>query len=416
MKTRLNETPHFDVAIIGGGIAGAGIARDAALRKLRVVLFEKNRFGSGTSARSSKLIHGGIRYLELAWQALKARDFAKAWKDFRFVFFSLREARTLERIAPEIVKPLPIVIPFYENDGRNRWFVFAGTVLYFLLSILSGKARPPQFFPSADSLLRLVPELKPQGLLGGVLLWDRTADDQELVRETLRSAVRAGAKALENAEVVQYRFNEKTGSFEITVRNRGETPLFRATRLVNASGPWLDQVRETANERDGDYLYPLAGAHITVPPFVRQSLLLKAADGRLFFVMYRGDHCRVGTTERLETDPDSVRATDEEIRYLLDSVSQFFPSAGLDRSAVLSTDAGIRPLSAQEKGLLDSAMSREHELRFGPTGVLHVIGVKLTDYRRAAEEVVNLLVRDLSRKGRTGLGKKCATAETPLKL
>ena len=136
----------YDIAIIGGGIAGAGIARDASLRGLSVVLFEKSFFGAGASSKSSKLIHGGIRYLELSWDALKKAKFREAWKNLKFVFFSLGECRILARIAPDLIKPLPLLIPIYKNSPRGRLSIFMGAGLYTLLSLLSGGGRIPKVF------------------------------------------------------------------------------------------------------------------------------------------------------------------------------------------------------------------------------------------------------------------------------
>ena len=189
----------YDIAIIGGGIAGAGIARDASLRGLSVTLFEKNSFGSGTSGKSSKLIHGGIRYLELFWNELKLGHSLQARKNLGFVFASLREEKILRRIAPDLIEPLPLIIPVYKDAPRKPISIYTGVCLYFLLGLLAGNGRLPKLFLGKKSLLRVLPELQPEGLRGGVMFWDSRTEDVRLVRATIASAARNGAQCLENA-------------------------------------------------------------------------------------------------------------------------------------------------------------------------------------------------------------------------
>ena len=187
------EKTVYDLAVIGGGIAGAAIARDAALRGIRVVLFEKNTFGSGTSSKSSRLIHGGIRYLEIAWDALKTGRLSEAWKNFCFVFSALKECRILQKIAPGLIRPIPILIPIYKEDPRGRWSIFAGALLYSALAALSGEWKPVKIFLNPSDIAKELPGLKTTGLLGGTRIWDRTVDDRALVRATMASAARHGA-------------------------------------------------------------------------------------------------------------------------------------------------------------------------------------------------------------------------------
>lgn len=403
----------FDMGIIGGGIAGAAIARDASLRGLSVALFEKNTFGSGTSSKSSNLIHGGFRYLEISWKALKKGSFGEAWKNFRFVFLSLREAQILEKIAPQWVKPLPLVVPIYESDARKRWQVYAGSLIYGMLALITGTSRMPKILWTVDSVLRLIPDLNPRGLTGGVAIWDRHTDDLNLVRATLESAVRAGTRAFEQAGVTAYRFNPDSSLFELSVSLQNRTTIFRSKKLINASGPWVDKTRSLGSERDDDYLVPLAGSHITLRKFLPVSVLLQAVDHRFFFVVNAGETSRVGTTERFFDDPDTVEATEREIKYLLRSLQHYFPNRSFTRNDVLGHDAGIRPLARPSKETKEDEISREHKVRIGSAGVFHVIGVKLTDHRRAAEEVVNLVADDLLRREKRRR-RKSRTRQTPL--
>ncbi len=380
----------YDVAVIGGGIAGTAVARDAALRGLRVVLFEKRTFGSGASAKSSRLIHGGIRYLELSWNAFKAGRAGEAWKNFRFVFASLAEARILERIAPSLVRPIALVIPVYAGDKRRPGTVYFGAWLYWLLAIISGGARKPEILASKRAVLEAVPGLREEGLLGGVRLWDRHADDAGLVRATAASARAHGALCLENAPVTGYAKNA-AGLFDIHADTPEGPRTFVSKSLVDASGPWIDRTRALGGEKSLDYVLPVAGAHITLTPFLPASVILQADDGRIFFVINTGGAARVGTTERECREPENIAPTEDEIDYLLKGLKRYFPGKDFLRKDILSQDAGIRPLALEPDSRDPHAVSREHALRQGPTGAFHLVGVKLTDHRRAAEETVDRL-------------------------
>ena len=401
----------YDLAIIGGGIAGAGIARDASLRNLRVVLFEKNTIGSGTSSRSSKLIHGGIRYLDIAWQFLKKGNLREAWKNARFVFFSLRESRILEKIAPDLVKPIPLLMPLYRKGPRSRWPVYCGVLLYFILARLTGYTRRPRIFVGPGGVLERLPGLESKGLVGGVLFWDRVTDDKKLVDAIASSAMAHRTEVHENTTVLSYRLVRERQVFEIRVRGEREEKIFSARKLVNATGPWLDETRRLGNEARGEaLLHPVAGCHINVKKFLPVSALLEAEDSRTFFVINIGDISRIGTTERAHVDPEHVDATDEEIEYLLRSVSRYFPQIKLSKKDILSQDAGIRPLVRSTKGDQgpSSAISREHRIFRGPSGAFHIAGVKLTDHRRAAQEAVDAIVAELGHE-KAGLLKKTST-------
>jgi glycerol-3-phosphate dehydrogenase len=186
-----------------------------------------------------------------------------------------------------------------------------------------------------------------------------------------------------------------------------------ARKLINASGPWVDRVRECGHERTQDFILPVAGSHITMDPFLEESVILQAQDNRIFFVIRYQDTARVGTTEWLHEDPDRVQPRDQDLQYLLDSLSYYFPEMNFDRSKIRSADCGIRPLAKPQKSLSPTEISREHEVRTGPSGVLHILGVKLTDYRRAAEEIVDRIIPDLAAHNPL-IRKKSQTKNVPL--
>ena len=386
----------FDIAIIGGGIAGAGIARDACLRGLRTVLFEKNTFGSGTSSKSSKLIHGGIRYLELAWIALKKGRLIECWKNFNFVLSALKESTILEKIAGDLVKPIELVIPIYKEPGQNIWTIYFGSVLYGFLAFFSGNRRFPKILFGRNAVLRYIPNLNPEKLAGGVVIWDHWTQDKRLVEKIIESAETHGAQVFEHAFVKSYQYDETDQIYTIAVELGGETRSFFSRSLINASGPWVDQVRDSAHERNGDFIVPVAGSHITLNRFTDYSVILQANDKRIFFVINMGNEARVGTTERVFKDPDRVKPTEEEVEYLLCALERYFPDVCITSKEVINKDAGIRPLASPKQTLSPHTISREHEIRVGPTGVLHVLGVKLTDHRRAAKEVVNKVAKRLN--------------------
>ncbi len=371
----------FDVAVIGGGIAGAAVAREAALQKKRVILFEKNTFGSGTSSKSSKLIHGGLRYLEIAWDALLRGRFGEFWKNFKFVFHALAECRALSTELPELVTPLPLVIPIYQGDRRGRFVVFSGVFLYFLLALFSGKAKWPRFFWTQKSALQVLPDLEPRGLVGGVLIWDHLTDDQALVQKTIAIARQNGATCFEQTLVARNIFLKDKNCFEIEIQREGTTQIIYSKKIVDASGAWMGS----------SYVLPIAGSHLNFKKFIPVSTILQARDGRIFFGINFKDFTRVGTTEWPCKTPDEVTVPETDIAYLLESLQRYFPSKQLKRSDIVSMDAGIRPLALYGDPKNPTALSREHEIRIDAEGILHLVGVKLTDHRRAARETLDQL-------------------------
>jgi glycerol-3-phosphate dehydrogenase len=425
----------FDIAIIGGGIAGAAIARDASLRGAQVIVFEKSTFGSGTSSKSSKLIHGGIRYLELAWNALKRGQVAEGRKNFGFVISALRESTLLEHMAPDLIRPIELVIPIYRNEGQNVWAVYFGAAFYGLLALLTGNRKGPRILMGQSAVLKLIPNLNPKNLAGGVLIWDHITDDKHLVEEIMRSAVSSGAQALEHATVQNYLYDAANQYYEISVEEsakrgqvldlsqepvpflkedeRKKLRTFKARTLINASGPWVDKIRTKTGEKTDDFLVPVAGSHIMVRRFTDYSVILRAQDNRIFFCINMGPHSRIGTTERVHKDPDTVRPLDEEVEYLLCALERYFPNVKLSPEDILSKDSGIRPLAKPREAKTPHDISREHEIRVGPTGVIHVLGVKLTDHRRAAKDVVNRLIPAL-RKFNPNIKTKSLTHQIPL--
>lgn len=392
----------FDLVVIGGGINGAAIARDAATRGLSVLLLEKNDFASGTSSYSSRLIHGGLRYLEFA--------------EFPLVFESLRERRLLQKLAPHLVRRLRLNIPVYRNSKRGLWLVRLGMIVYDLLSI--GKAVPRHRMLSQGAMLKEMPGLNPDGLLGGAQYYDAQVTYAErLVLENIIDAANAGAVVKNYSPVIGINVkNNRLQSIHYVDCKSGEETEVTATVVVNAAGPWVDRVLATVNRVMPAYMGGTKGSHIVVPVFAGapgDAVYAEAkADGRPFFVIPWNDQFLIGTTDiRYAGDPGDVTVGDDEINYLLAETNRLFPQAGLSRRDIHYAYTGVRPLPRHESGS-ESAITRKHIIkkhRVLARGLVSVIGGKLTTYRNLAEQTVNYVNK------KTGLkGTACRTRTCPL--
>ncbi|HVT39842.1 MAG TPA: glycerol-3-phosphate dehydrogenase/oxidase [Gemmatimonadaceae bacterium] len=383
-RQRLRAAP-FDVLVIGGGINGAGIARDAALRGLKIALVERDDFASGTSSRSSRLVHGGVRYLEHGFLHL--------------VFESSRERRILLRIAPHLVRPLEFTWPVYRRARIPRWKLVAGLWLYDLLALFRNVARHRPL--SAPGVLAAEPGLRPDGLTGGATYFDAATDDARLTVSNVVDAARAGAVVLNHAEVTALLFDgQRATGAAVRDRLNGEEFEVRAGALVNATGPWTDTVSRMEDPRSRPAVLGTKGVHVAVPADRVANrgavTLLSPVDGRVMFVLPAGRHTIIGTTDTPTTEtPDQVRAARADVQYLLKSVNAYFPAAHLVPDDVVAAWAGIRPLIASGTAGDPAGASREHEVAAGPRGVISVTGGKLTTYRAMSAEVVSVVQRRL---------------------
>jgi len=397
----------FDVVVIGGGMAGAGIARDAALRGYRTLLLEQKDFAFGTTSRSSKLIHGGLRYLELF--------------DFGLVRESLRERERLQRLAPHLVRPLPFVIPAYRGAKRGMIMIRVGMKLYDLLT--PGKRTEHYRTMSREETLQREPHLEPRDLVGaGYYFDDLLLFPERLCLENVLSARRWGASAFNYAEVTAIESREpgpiaaRTGrlqwvpergerrpAWEIEARDvlGGATARVTARVVVNAAGPWVDRVRRLARvDRGRRCVRRTKGIHLLLPGMTGHAVYIAAKrDERMFFVIPWRGFSLVGTTDTdFEGDLDRLAATREEVQYLLTETQRVFPTARAREDEIAYTYAGVRPLAFGE-GKSASAVSREHQVI--PEGVdgtfLSITGTKLTCYRSLAEVAVDRAGRLLGR-------------------
>lgn len=368
-----------DLLVIGAGSTGAAIARDAALRGFRTAVVDKGDLAAGTSSHSSRLIHGGIRYLEQY--------------DFRLVREASRERSVLLAIAPHLVHPLPFVFPIYRGGRVSAWRLRAGMWLYDLLAAFRNVHL--HRWLSARATIRLEPGLRDRDLQGAALYFDAQTDDARLVIATLRSAAQAGALVASYAEVtaLQKADGQVRGA---TVRDvlTGRTETVRALAVVNATGPWVDRLRRLDDPAAEPLLRLTKGAHVVVPRQrvgqTRAVTLTSPLDGRVMFALPWGDLSYIGTTDTDEdTSPDEVRATGADVIYLLRSANWFFPTARLSPHDVVATWAGLRPLLRPARDMAPSEASREHRVIESAGGLVTIAGGKLTTYRVMGRDVVD---------------------------
>ena len=377
---------EFDVLVVGGGITGAGTARDLAMRGHRVALVERDDFASGTSSRSSRLVHGGVRYLEHGHLGL--------------VFESSRERRALLAIAPHLVRPLEFTWPVYRGARVPRWKLGAGLFLYDALALFRNVGRHRRL--SRDETLGREPALQPEALLGGATYWDAATDDARLTLANALDARRSGAAVLNHCAVHELVRDEAGRMRAAVVADRlgGTRVNVRARVIVNATGPWSDEVRRLDEPGSGAGVRGTKGVHVLVRrDRVRNRnavTLTSAVDGRVMFVLPAGEFAIVGTTDTATAmHPDEVRATEADVDYLLRSANAAFPAARLTRGDVISAWAGIRPLVARTFTGTAASASREHLIESSPSGVITVSGGKLTTYRAMAAEVADAAERAL---------------------
>ncbi|MBJ6764899.1 glycerol-3-phosphate dehydrogenase [Myxococcaceae bacterium JPH2] len=388
-RLRALAAQEFDVLIIGGGVVGAGSARDAALRGLRVALVEREDFASGTSSRSSRLIHGGLRYLEHGHLGL--------------VFESSIERQRLLKLAPHLVRPLAFVWPVYAGARVPRWKLNAGLMLYDALALFRNVKGYRRL--SLPQMKEAEPGLRTDGLKGGARYYDAATDDARLTLANALGASAAGAVVVNHASVQRLVMEDgKARGAVVRDALTGQELTVRARAIVNATGPWSDEVRRLeSSAAGGATVRGSKGVHLAVP---RERLgnrdaltVLSPVDGRVMFILPAGPFAIIGTTETsTHAHPAEVRASEADVTYLLNSANAFFPEAHLTREDVVSAWAGIRPLVARGYHGGDSdagSASREHAIDVSPSGVLAISGGKLTTFRVMARDVVNAVERHL---------------------
>ena len=385
----------FDLVIVGGGIIGAGVARDAARRGLRAVLLEKNDFGSGTTAGSTRLIHGGLRYLEML--------------DFGLVRMDLRERETLLHIAPHLVKPLRFHLPYFNASWFYRTKMKIGLGLYDLLSY--DKSLPNRGYVPVAEIASSEPALRREGLRGASTYYDAQVNMPErLCLENVLDAEQHGCTVRNSVEVTGA-LHENGRVAGVCIRNEaGESEEIRARLVCNTSGPWFDGVAARLQPESPHRVRMTKGVHLALEPLNHEAwVLFSPVDRRLFFMIPWMGMSWLGTTDTdFDGDPADVAATPADVEYLLESAEYYFPA--IRKQTLRFTNAGVRALVTHPGK--ESAVSRSHQLvdgeRQGAPGLVSVVGGKITGYRAIAEETTNLIVK------RLGKGGACDTASSPL--
>ncbi|GIW44785.1 MAG: glycerol-3-phosphate dehydrogenase/oxidase [Candidatus Binatia bacterium] len=395
------EREHFDLLVIGGGITGAGVAREAALRGLRVALVERRDFANGTSSRSSKLIHGGLRYL--------------AQGDVGLVREAATERKVLRRLAPHLARPIQMLVPVYSRAGYLT--IRAGLFTYDRLAGVSKEERNRML--DRDEALALEPLLKGEKLYGAGLYYEYLTDDARLVLDTLKAASALGALATNYTPVVRLELEDGAlcGAWIADIWSGSEV-LVRAHVVVNAAGPWVDEVRAMQDRGlEKRRLHLTKGIHLIVPrerlPIAR-CVVMPAADKRSVFAIPHNDLVYLGTTDtdyfgRYDDPPITVG----DAQYLLAAANRALQVEPLQLADVVGAWAGLRPL-LHEEGRKPSEISRKDEIMVGPTGLISVAGGKLTTYRKMARRIVRLVTERLKNRDVPLPPAVAASEEAPL--
>lgn len=406
-KIRINnlnklKTEKFDLLIIGGGITGAGVARDAAMRGLKVALVEANDFAFGTSSRSSKLIHGGIRYLEN--------------KEFHLVFEALSERTNLFEIAPHLVHPLRFMIPLYKSSRVGMFLMGIGMWLYDLLALFQA----PELHEKLDTeeSLERMPILNSKELLGSYVYSDAYMDDDRLVHETLRSANEFNATCVNYVKANKSVINSKTNhvtAIEVTDQLSGEKFQIAATHVISTVGPWTDLVGQSFVDDWKSILRPTKGIHLT---FSKERISLSSAvvmgaekGNRIVFAIPRHEMVIIGTTDTDFTgNPAEAKVTADDVQYLLNIANQYFPGAALKAQDIISSYVGVRPLVKDDSNN-EGKTSREHIIKQDSRGFTFVAGGKYTTYRLMSEQIIDQCMKFFPFE-KTAQLQKCETRKS----
>ena len=384
--TKELQATEFDLLIIGGGITGAGIALDAASRGMKVALIEKNDFASGTSSKSTKLIHGGLRYLK------------------QFDFWLVKEVGTeraiVHDLAPHLVVPEKMILPLIEGGTYGEWLTSIGLKVYDILASVEGEDKRKML--DKEEALEKEP-LLPEGILNGAGYYaEYRTDDARLTIEVLKTALDYDAKIINYTEAKDFIY-EDNSVVGATVKDTLSNTSFdiKAKYVVNATGPWVDDLRQTNHSKTGKRLHLTKGVHLVVAHEklpVKQSVYFDVPDGRMMFAIPRGKVTYFGTTDtNYQKDKNNVTTNLVDATYLISAVNNMFPDIHLTLDDVQSSWAGLRPL-IHEEGKSASELSRKDEIFVSDTELISIAGGKLTGYRKMAERIVDLVAKKYKRR------------------
>lgn len=384
-QKEIQET-EFDILIIGGGITGAGIALDAASRGMKVALVEKNDFASGTSSKSTKLIHGGLRYLK------------------QFDFWLVKEVGTeraiVHKIAPHLVIPEKMILPLIDGGTYGSWLTSIGLKVYDVLASVEGDDKRKML--DKKEALQKEP-LLPENILNGAGYYaEYRTDDARLTIEILKTASQYNAQILNYTKANEFIYkNKRVVGAIVTDEFTNETYEIKAKYVVNAAGPWVDELRQINNSKIGKRLHLTKGVHLVVAHEklpVKQSVYFDIPDGRMMFAIPRGKVTYFGTTDtNFQQDKNTVETSIVDAMYLIEAVNNMFPEVSLTIDDIQSSWAGLRPL-IHEEGKSASELSRKDEIFVSDTKLISIAGGKLTGYRKMAERIVDLVAKKMVRR------------------
>jgi len=394
---------HFDLLVIGGGITGAGIALDAASRGMKVALLEKRDFASGTSSKSTKLIHGGLRYLK-QFEIGLVREVGK-------------ERAIVHKLAPHLVRSEKMLLPLIKGGTYGGFATSIGLMVYDFLAGVKGTDK--RVMLNKRQTLEKEPLLQSQSdiLKGGGYYAEYRTDDARLTIENIKAAVEFGAVCLNYVKVEDFLYkNGQVSGVKCTDVDTADSFEVNTTHIISAAGPWVDRLRKKDESLKGKRLFLSKGAHIVVPHErfpLRQSVYFDVPDGRMMFAIPRNRATYVGTTDtEYNGSLNDIPIYQEDINYILDSTNSMFPDLNLKEEDIESSWAGLRPL-IHEEGKSASEMSRKDEIFESDTGLISIAGGKLTGYRKMAERVVDLVSERFDDQQQSAL-KGCHTQKLPL--
>ena len=384
--TKNLQSTAFDLLIIGGGITGAGIALDAASRGMKVALIEKGDFASGTSSKSTKLIHGGLRYLK------------------QFDFWLVKEVGTeraiVHKLAPHLVVPEKMILPLIEGGTYGSWLTSVGLKVYDILASVEGDDKRKML--SVKKALKKEPLLPKKILKGAGYYAEYRTDDARLTIEVLKTAADYKAQLINYTEATEFIYeNDRVVGANVTDTITNESYAINAKYVVNACGPWVDELRQINNSKIGKQLHLTKGVHLVVDHHklpVKQSVYFDVPDGRMMFAIPRGKVTYFGTTDtNYQQDKDDVNTSLVDATYLISAVNNMFPDINISLDDVESSWAGLRPL-IHEEGKSASELSRKDEIFVSETELISIAGGKLTGYRKMAERIVDLIDKKYKRR------------------
>lgn len=391
----------FDLVVIGGGITGAGIALDASSRGMKVLLLEKGDFASGTSSKSTKLIHGGLRYL---------KQF-----DFWLVKEVGSERAIVHKLAPHLVIPEKMLLPLIEGGSYGKWLTSIGLKVYDILAQVEGEDKRQML--EKKEALKLEPLLPKKILNGAGYYAEYRTDDARLTLENIKTSLKFGAKALNYAKVTDFLYeDERVAGVKVRDEVFGDELDITSKYVINAAGPWVDELRSVNQSQKGKRLHLTKGVHLVFPKEklpVKQSVYFDIPDGRMMFAIPRGKVTYVGTTDtNFNADKDHVTTDIADAIYLISAVNNMFPDINLELDDIVSSWAGLRPL-IHEEGKSASELSRKDEIFTSDTGLVSIAGGKLTGYRKMAERAVNRIAKQMEEDHNKTLNP-CTTDKIPL--